>query len=112
VFDPLRINQCLTVLFDNALHYSTSRKLIVKNGVSDKGNYILIQDGGPGIPREFHDFLFHPFQRDNSARRVNPEGCGLGLSVVKAIMLAHGGDVTYTLSTQNHSIFKLTWPDS
>ena len=112
VFDPLRINQCLTVLFDNALHYSTSRKLIVKNGVSDKGNYILIQDGGPGIPREFHDFLFQPFQRDNGTRHLNPEGCGLGLSVVKAIMLAHGGDVTYTLSTQNHSIFKLTWPDS
>jgi two-component system sensor histidine kinase AdeS len=43
---------------------------------------------------------------------LNPEGCGLGLSVVKAIMLAHGGDVTYTLSKQNHSIFKLTWPDS
>ena len=97
VFDPLRINQCLTVLFDNALHYSTSRTLIVKNGVSDKGNFILIQDGGPGIPREFHDFLFQPFQRDNGARHVNPEGCGLGLSVVKAIMLAHGGDVTYTL---------------
>lgn len=112
VFDPLRINQCLAVLFDNALHYSTSRKLIVKNGVSDKGNYILIQDGGPGIPREFHDYLFQPFQRDNGARDVNPEGCGLGLSVVKAIMLAHGGDVTYTLSKQNHSIFKLTWPDA
>jgi two-component system sensor histidine kinase AdeS len=50
VFDPLRINQCLTVLFDNALHYSTSRKLIVKNGVSDKGNYILIQDGDRASP--------------------------------------------------------------
>ncbi|MEP8451953.1 ATP-binding protein [Enterobacter bugandensis] len=112
VFDPLRINQCLAVLFDNALHYSTSQKLIVKNGVSDKGNYILIEDGGPGIPREFHDFLFQPFQRDNGARDVNPEGCGLGLSVVKAIMLAHGGDVTYTLSKQNHSLFKLTWPDA
>ena len=112
VFDPLRINQCLAVLFDNALHYSTSRKLIVKNGVSDKRNYILIEDGGPGIPREFHDFLFQPFQRDKGARDVNPEGCGLGLSVVKAIMLAHGGDVTYTLSKQNHSLFKLTWPDA
>lgn len=112
LFDPIRINQCLAVLFDNAIHYSSSRTLIVKNGVSDKGNYILIQDGGPGIPEEFQDFLFQPFQRDNGARALNPEGCGLGLSVVKAIMLAHGGDVTYTLSKQNHSIFKLTWPDS
>ncbi len=61
VFDPLRINQCLTVLFDNALHYSTSRTLIVKNGVSDKGNFILIQDGGPGIPESFMISCFSPF---------------------------------------------------
>lgn len=110
--DPLRINQCLTVLFDNALHYSTSRKLIVKNGVFGRENYILIQDEGPGIPREFHDFLFQPFQRDKGARQLNPEGCGLGLSVVKAIMSAHGGDVTYVLTKQNHSLFKLTWPNA
>ncbi|MCU6204634.1 sensor histidine kinase, partial [Enterobacter cloacae] len=39
-------------------------------------------------------------------------GCGLGLSVVKAIMSAHGGDVTYVLTKQNHSLFKLTWPNA
>jgi two-component system sensor histidine kinase AdeS len=61
VFDPLRINQCLTVLFDNALHYSTSRTLIVKNGVSDKGNYILIQDGDRASPESFMISCFSPF---------------------------------------------------
>ncbi len=110
VCDPLRINQCLVVLFDNALRYSTSKKLVIKNGISDKENYILVMDEGPGIPREFHDYLFQPFQRGKGARHLHPEGCGLGLSVVKAIMLAHGGDVTYALSKQHHSIFKLTWP--
>ncbi|WP_333610028.1 ATP-binding protein [Pantoea piersonii] len=110
--DPLRINQCLTVLFDNALHYSTSRKIVVKNGLLNKENYILIKDEGPGIPKEFHNFLFQPFQRAKGANDCNPEGCGLGLSVVKAIMLAHGGDVTYVLTQQNHSIFKLTWPNT
>lgn len=60
ICDPLRINQCLTVLFDNALHYSTSRKLIIKNGVYGKENYILIQDEGPGIPREFHEVAMLP----------------------------------------------------
>lgn len=112
ICDPLRINQCLTVLFDNALHYSTSRKIVVKNGLSNKDNYILIKDEGPGIPKEFHNLLFQPFQRAKGANDCNPEGCGLGLSVVKAIMLAHGGDVTYVLTQQNHSIFKLTWPNT
>lgn len=112
VCDALRINQCLTVLFDNALHYSTSRTLFIKNGITDKQNFILIQDTGPGIPEAFHPFLFQPFQRDTGAKAINPDGCGLGLSVVKAIMLAHGGDATYQLTKQNHSIFRLTWPVS
>ncbi len=71
--DPLRINQCLTVLFDNALHYSTSRKLIVKKWRVWQRKYILIQDEGLGIPREFHDFLFQPFPWDKGARQLNPE---------------------------------------
>ncbi|CCJ74955.1 integral membrane sensor signal transduction histidine kinase [Cronobacter muytjensii 530] len=98
------------MLFDNALHYSTSRALIIKNGVSNKQNYIIIQDKGPGIPEEFHPFLFQPFQREKGASAANPDGCGLGLSVVKAIMSAHGGDATYLLTKQHHSVFRLTWP--
>ncbi|EKM0668761.1 HAMP domain-containing histidine kinase [Cronobacter turicensis] len=108
--DALRINQCLTVLFDNALHYSTSRSLTIKNGVTNKENYIIIQDQGPGIPEAFHAFLFQPFQREKDASALNPHGCGLGLSVVKAIMSAHGGDATYRLTKQHHSIFRLAWP--
>ncbi|EFP3680671.1 HAMP domain-containing histidine kinase [Salmonella enterica] len=110
ICDPLRIIQCLTALFDNVLHYSTSQTLIVKNGISDKENYILIQDKGPGIPQELQKRLFHPFQRGEVARDANPGGCGLGLSVVRSIMLAHDGDASYTLTRQNHSVFKLTWP--
>ncbi|VUS76758.1 ATP-binding protein [Klebsiella spallanzanii] len=110
VCDSLRIIQCLTVIFDNALHYATSRTLIVKNGVSDKENYILIQDAGPGIPAEFHKFLFQPFHRAEGAQDANPKGYGLGLSVVKTIMSAHGGDATYILTHNNHSLFKLSWP--
>lgn len=110
VCDPLRMTQCLTVLFDNALKYSTSRTLLVKNGTSGKENYILVQDRGPGIPEELQRLLFEPFQRGEYARHINPQGCGLGLSVVKAIMLAHGGSVSYQLSRENHSIFKLSWP--
>lgn len=108
--DPLRITQCLTVLFDNALKYSTSRTLIVKNGVSDKENFIVIEDKGPGIPEELQRFLFQPFQRGEYARNINPDGYGLGLSIVRAIMAAHGGNAFYNLTQENHSVFKLSWP--
>lgn len=110
--DPMRIMQCLTVLFDNALKYSSSRSLRVKNGIVGKENVILVEDSGPGIPEELHSLLFQPFQRGEYARKSHPEGCGLGLSVVRAIMLAHGGNATYTLTPENHSIFTLSWPVS
>lgn len=110
VCDPLRLIQCLMVLFDNALKYSSSRILIVKNGTSGKDNFIIVQDNGPGVPEEFQDGLFQPFRRDEYARNVNPEGCGLGLSVVRAIMLAHKGNASYRLTSESHSIFELSWP--
>ncbi|ECR7640585.1 HAMP domain-containing histidine kinase [Salmonella enterica] len=108
--DPLRIIQCLNILFDNALKYSTSETLLVKNGVMGNYNFIIVQDEGPGIPEELQGALFQPFQRGKYAKQINPEGCGLGLSVVKAIMRAHGGNVSYSLTQENGSIFKLSWP--
>ena len=110
VCDPLRIIQCLNILFDNALKYSTSETLFVKNGVTGNYNFIIVQDEGPGIPEELQGALFQPFQRGKCAKQINPEGCGLGLSVVKAIMRSHGGNVSYRLTQENGSIFKLKWP--
>ena len=110
VCDPLLIIQCLTVLFDNALKYSTSQTLLIKNGITGNDNFIIVQDQGPGIPEELQKSLFQPFQRGEYAKNINPEGCGLGLSVVKAIMCAHGGDVSYSLTPENGSLFKLSWP--
>ncbi|SCC23463.1 two-component system, OmpR family, sensor histidine kinase AdeS [Kosakonia oryzendophytica] len=112
VCDPLRIIQCLTVLFDNAIKYATPKIIVIRNGVTEGSSYIQIEDYGPGIPEDFHRFLFQPFQRGSRARNVNPKGCGLGLSVVKAIMNAHGGDVSYTLLNNHHSVFTLSWPAS
>lgn len=96
--------------FDNALKYSTSQTLLIKNGITGNDNFIIVQDQGPGIPEELQKSLFQPFQRGEYAKNINPEGCGLGLSVVKAIMCAHGGDVSYSLTPENGSLFKLSWP--
>ncbi|MDP0977247.1 ATP-binding protein, partial [Klebsiella pneumoniae] len=84
--------------------------LLIKNGITGNDNFIIVQDQGPGIPEELQKSLFQPFQRGEYAKNINPEGCGLGLSVVKAIMCAHGGDVSYSLTPENGSLFKLSWP--
>lgn len=108
--DPLRIIQCLTVFFDNAIKYSVPGIITVRNGTSDDTFYIEVEDCGPGIPADFQLHMFEPFQRGSTGRAANPKGCGLGLSVVKAIMHAHGGDVSYTLTKNNGSLFTLRWP--
>lgn len=111
ICDAFRIIQCLTVIFDNALKYSTPGTILVKNGIEDGENFIIVEDSGPGISDELQKTLFQPFHRGEYAKHIHPEGCGLGLSVVKAIMLAHGGNVSHSLTKENHSIFKLSWPD-
>ncbi|MCE0490894.1 ATP-binding protein [Pantoea sp. Mb-10] len=108
--DPLRILQCLNVLFDNAVQYATSRALHVSNGVTQGQNWIVIEDEGPGVSDAGQKCLFQPFQRGTEAQIVNPGGYGLGLSVVKALMVAHGGDATYQRTHHNHSVFTLSWP--
>lgn len=110
ICDPLRINQCLTILLDNALRYSTAQTLLVKNGISAGRNFILVQDSSPGISEELQKTLFQPFQRGDYAKNINPQGCGLGLSVVQAIMRAHGGNASYRLTSSGGSIFTLSWP--
>lgn len=108
--DPLRILQCLNVLFDNAVHYATSRALYVSHGVTQGQNWIVVEDAGPGVPEATQKYLFQPFQRGPEAQLVNPGGYGLGLSVVKALMVAHGGDVLYQRTHDHHSVFTLKWP--
>ncbi|ADD78136.1 ATP-binding protein [Pantoea ananatis] len=110
--DPLRIIQCLTILFDNALNYATPGIVRVRSGYRDNLFFIEVEDTGPGVPDDFQRHMFEPFQRGAAGRAINPAGCGLGLSVAKAIMQAHGGDIRYRTSSQGGSLFLLRWPDA
>ncbi len=55
---------------------------------------ICVDDDGPGIPEDLYDEAFKPFSRLDEARTQNISGVGLGLTVVRDIARAHGGDVT------------------
>jgi two-component system sensor histidine kinase AdeS len=65
--------QCLTVLFDNALKYASSRSLRVKNGIAGKENFILVEDSGQAFLRNA-TVLFQPFQRGEQQERVTLRG--------------------------------------
>jgi signal transduction histidine kinase len=55
---------------------------------------ISVRDRGPGIPLAEQASIFDPFYRGEQARRENRRGVGLGLSLVREIVRAHGGEVT------------------
>jgi signal transduction histidine kinase len=92
-FDRQRIAQVILNLAQNATQYTQTQDLIAINS-EVLGNHVLfwIQDSGEGITVEDQERIFARFTRgQNSDRRS--DGSGLGLSIVQALVKAHGGQV-------------------
>ncbi|MCE9671726.1 HAMP domain-containing histidine kinase [Myxococcus stipitatus] len=91
--DPDRLEQVLANLVSNALKYSPSGSR-VDVGVRREGDEVLmsVKDQGIGITEDEKRMLFAPFQRAGNARGRAP-GVGLGLSVARRIVEAHGGHI-------------------
>lgn len=87
--DPLRIEQALGNLVDNALCHG--RGGISLGGAARDGRVELwVGDEGPGLGAEFEDRAFERFTRADEGRTGS--GAGLGLAIVRAIVRAHGGE--------------------
>jgi signal transduction histidine kinase len=71
---------------------------------------ITISDHGPGIPAEDLPHIFDPFYRGADAVARQVHGSGLGLSLVRRIVVAHGGRVSVTTRTGAGSAFTIALP--
>jgi len=81
-------------LIDNAIKYGAEGGLVEVTVARRPGQVALrVADRGPGVPREEWPRLFERFYRARSARDKNVRGSGIGLSLVKAIVAAHGGRI-------------------
>lgn len=90
VADPLRLEQALGNLVDNALRHGGRRIELQGESVGDS-IALHVRDDGPGFPEAFIASAFQRFTRADTARGRG--GAGLGLAIVAAIALAHGGAV-------------------
>ncbi len=93
IIDSSRIEQVVVNLLSNASKYSPPQTLIslsVKN--AEKGLWLEVQDEGKGISKEEQTTLFQPYHRLKSVNKDTP-GLGLGLSICKQIIEAHGGKI-------------------
>ncbi len=92
--DGRAIQQALVNLIDNAIKHSP-KGASVQIGLESKADSIqlCVEDQGPGIPAAEHEKIFERFYRSGSELRRETQGVGIGLSIVKHIVEAHGGRV-------------------
>lgn len=93
VLDPQRITQALVALADNACRFTRPGGWIgVGSQASGGWLRLWVSDSGPGVTPEDRARIFERFARGGQGRQ-HADGAGLGLSIVRAIAVAHGGDV-------------------
>ncbi len=91
--DPVRMGQVVNNLIDNALKYTPPGGGVVLAVRREAGRVVLtVTDNGPGIAPGEREAVFRRLYRSDASR--SQRGLGLGLSMVKAIVEAHGGDVS------------------
>ncbi|CAM2185919.1 two-component system, OmpR family, sensor histidine kinase AdeS [Paraburkholderia sacchari] len=108
--DGARIRQALLALLDNARRYAVPGRLRIVLALEETRFALRVEDDGPGLAPEFALQVFEPFTRADASRSRKFGGSGLGLSVVRAIALAHGGQAAYRASAAGGSIFELVLP--
>lgn len=94
-FDVRQIGRALRNILDNAQKYSPENAEAIQLSLDIMQDYItiIVKDHGFGIPDADIDFVFEPFYRADKARSPQSGGYGLGLSMAKSIVEAHGGDI-------------------
>ena len=109
--DREAIARSLLNLVNNALKYSQDRKFIGVNLFRDNGSVKLeVEDHGIGIPAQEQHKIFEKFYRVGDPLVHNTKGSGLGLSLVRHIVRAHGGEVMVDSAPGRGSKFTITLP--
>jgi signal transduction histidine kinase len=110
--DAERMRMVLRNLVENAIKYSLSDSRAVEvSAVPDHGRVIIrVTDDGPGIPQDDLVSLFEPFFRVDRSRSRKTGGYGLGLSISKRIVEAHGGTITVEPRVPRGASFVVTLP--
>ncbi len=85
---PQALKRCLTNLIANAVKFGKRADIAIADGEALR---IGIRDQGPGIPADELERVFEPFYRLESSRNRDTGGSGLGLSIARDVVQAHGG---------------------
>ena len=111
--DPDRLEQALQNVAANAIRHTPDGGVVSLRAQPDGDRVrITVTDSGPGIPPDHLPHIFDRFYKADASRAGTtvPSGSGLGLSIVRAIVLRHGGDVSADNVPGGGAVFTITLP--
>jgi two-component system OmpR family sensor kinase len=116
VGDDARLRQVASNLVSNAVtHTPPGTPVTVRVGTTDEADgarwvVLEVADGGPGLPAGDAERVFERFYRADPSRTRASGGVGLGLSIVAALVAAHGGTVDVTTAPGSGTTFRVRLP--
>ena len=109
VVDEQRVTQAVLQLADNAVKHTCDGQVVaIGSSYHDGLMQLWVRDTGPGVPAADRAAIFERFGR--SVVHAGDEGFGLGLSIVRAIAVAHGGSVRVEQAEPTGAWFVMTLP--
>ena len=109
--DETKISQVVMNFLDNAIYYTPNggKITIDLRATPDTISY-TVTDTGIGVPKELQSQLFAKFYRADNARKMRPDGTGLGLFMAKKVVVAEGGAIIFSSTEGKGSTFGFSFP--
>jgi two-component system OmpR family sensor kinase len=105
-----RLRQVIDNLLDNARVHAPGSPVRIEVSLQGEEALLRIADRGPGLDPEVEGRIFERFMRGDPSRSRGTGGVGLGLSIVQAIVAAHGGEVTASSGEEGGTVFDVRLP--
>lgn len=111
LIDKEKFAQVIINILSNAIKYNNgNNEIYIKVFKKNNSINISIKDSGIGIPKSEYKNIFERFYRLDKSRGSNEKGAGVGLTIAKSIVNAHGGEIEVYSEINNGSEFIISLP--
>jgi signal transduction histidine kinase len=109
--DADQLTQALDLVIENAVAFTQPGETIAVGSTAREGRLLIqVRDSGKGIDPEVLPHIFERFFRGDIGRNRRTGGAGLGLSVARAVVRAHGGEIRATSTPGREATFEIALP--
>ncbi len=111
MLDETKVRQVVMNFLDNAIYYTPAGgKIDVRLEVTPESVSYTVNDNGVGVPKNERHHLFNKFYRAGNAKKMRPDGTGLGLFMAKKVIVAQGGAIIFKTEEGQGSTFGFSFP--